>query len=465
MSPPSLPARSSPLAVVGGLYAPVSRQAYVATGAALMLLKYAMDAALLYGTTGALLSPLAYLLPSLQLRGLLAGGMPEWAQVLAVVWTLPFVWVGVSMSVRRARDAGLSGFAGLAFFIPLVNYLMMAMLAVLPSKSEGRGPALPLVREERSVASALTGVAAGSVLGLALTPALVFGAGAYGMALFFGTPFVMGVVAGWLHNLGERHGAGRTIAVGVLSVGITGGLLLLFGIEGLLCLAMAAPPAFVLGMLGALLGRELAAVRNRRALAGPLALLPVLGFAEPLAAPPVVRQVLSVVEVDAPPEAVWPVVIAFPDIPDDGLPWYFQAGIAWPQRARIEGEGVGAVRHCEFSTGAFVEPITAWEPPTRLAFDVIDNPHPMDELSPWQVEPPHLDGFLQSRRGEFQLIALPDGRTRLEGRTWYTVDMGPEWYWGAWSDAIIHRIHGRVLGHIATVAAAQSDTSTTAAPP
>ena len=118
-------------------------------------------------------------------------------------------------------------------------------------------------------------------------------------------------------------------------------------------------------------------------------------------------------------------------------------------RARIEGEGVGAVRYCEFSTGPFVEPITAWEPPNRLAFDVISQPEPMTEMSPYQqVNAPHLlDGFI-SRRGEFRIIELPGNRTRLEGSTWYTMDMAPVWYWTIYSDALLHRIHTRVLKHI-----------------
>jgi hypothetical protein len=55
---------------------------------------------------------------------------------------------------------------------------------------------------------------------------------------------------------------------------------------------------------------------------------------------------------------------------------------------------------------------------------------------------------LRSRRGEFLLIALPSGQTRLEGRTWYEIEMGPEIYWQVWSDFLIHRIHDRVLEHI-----------------
>ncbi len=122
-------------------------------------------------------------------------------------------------------------------------------------------------------------------------------------------------------------------------------------------------------------------------------------------------------------------------------------------RARIEDRGVGAIRYCEFDTGEFVEPITVWDEPYRLAFDVTEQPCPMKELSPYRdIHPPHLDWSFQSNRGEFVLEALPAGRTRLTGRTWYTVQMSPQIYWRWWTDAIIHRIHDRVLVHIKDVA-------------
>lgn len=447
---PGLPVSDLP-AVLGGLHAPVTRRAYLSAGLSLMLLKFGMDTGIVLAATGQLLSPLAYLLPTFATRNAVFSALPTWASVVLIAWTLPFAWVGASMSVRRARDAGLHGAVGLLFFVPFVNYLMMATLAAIPSRPGVRSPLLPLRGPDRGLAAALTGVAAGSLTGAVLAPVLVFGAGAYGMALFFGTPLVMGAITGLLYNLGGKRGALATSGLGVLTVGITSGLLLLVAFEGILCLAMASPPAVVMAILGALLGRELAAV-DRRALAAPMALLPMLGFVEPQASEPRLRMVQSEVEVQASPEAVWPVVLAFPEIPEHDLAWYFRAGLAWPQRARIEGEGVGAIRHCEFSTGPFVEPITVWDPPHRLGFSVTENPHPMHELSPWEsIDAPHLEGFLTSHRGEFELVALPGGGTRLIGRTWYTVEMGPEGYWGLWTDAIIHRIHGRVLGHIATV--------------
>jgi len=149
---------------------------------------------------------------------------------------------------------------------------------------------------------------------------------------------------------------------------------------------------------------------------------------------------------------VWRHVVSFGDL-EEPPRWFFRLGIAYPRRATITGTGVGAVRRCEFSTGAFVEPITAWDAPSRLAFDVASQPPPMTEWSPYaNLAPPHLSKSFRSRRGEFRLIGLPGGRTRLEGRTWYALDMQPLAYWTLWSDGIVHAIHARVLAHVRSLA-------------
>ena len=96
-----------------------------------------------------------------------------------------------------------------------------------------------------------------------------------------------------------------------------------------------------------------------------------------------------------------------------------------------------------------MEPITAWDEPRRLGFDVASQPPPLVELSPYaSVYAPHLDGFFKTSRGEFRLIDLGHGRTRLEGRTWYALDMQPAMYWSTVADAILHAVHNRVLEHI-----------------
>jgi len=226
--------------------------------------------------------------------------------------------------------------------------------------------------------------------------------------------------------------------------------LLMFALEGAVCLIMAAPLILPLGLLGGLIGKAIAHASRRPSaeLLAAILALPLLAGAEALLVRASERVVASAVEIDAPPEVVWDNVVDFPELTEPPA-WYFSWGIACPQRARIVGRGVGATRYCEFTTGTFVEPITHWEQPRRLAFDVAEQPDPLFELTPYRyVHPPHLEHSLRSTHGEFLLIELPDGRTRLEGRTWYRLEMLPQWYWTIWSDALIHRIHERVLTHI-----------------
>ncbi|MBI5201894.1 MAG: hypothetical protein HY925_09940, partial [Elusimicrobia bacterium] len=83
----------------------------------------------------------------------------------------------------------------------------------------------------------------------------------------------------------------------------------------------------------------------------------------------------------------------------------------------------------------------------------------MREWNPFgKVVAPHLEGYFQSTGGRFLLTRTPGG-TRLEGTTWYRHGLWPAGYWKLWSDAILHRIHLRVLRHI------QSEALQGASPP
>jgi hypothetical protein len=167
---------------------------------------------------------------------------------------------------------------------------------------------------------------------------------------------------------------------------------------------------------------------------------------------PPLHAVRTTVEIDAPPDRVWRHVVSFTEIPPP-TELFFRTGISYPLRAEIRGHGPGAVRHCIFTTGPFVEPIETWDEPRLLAFGVTEQPAPMEEWTPYRgIHPPHLDGYFVSHRGQFRLEPLPGGRTRLEGTTWYTHRLWPTFYWGLWSDAVIHRIHGRVLRHVKRLA-------------
>jgi len=236
-----------------------------------------------------------------------------------------------------------------------------------------------------------------------------------------------------------------------------GGAILLFGLEGLLCIAMALPIALAIALLGGVFGRAIAIHSPGRPIstAGLVVAVPLLAGLDRLSGPQMFR-VDDTVVIEASRGVVWRHVVAFSELalPREAL---FRLGVAYPQRARIEGSGAGAIRYCEFSTGTFVEPITQWSPPRRLAFDIVAQPVPLMELSPYgAIDAPHLHGYFRARYGEFQLTELPGGRTRLVGTTSYDLDIGPTWYWRIYADAIVSAIHRRVLRHIKSLAEVSS---------
>jgi hypothetical protein len=277
----------------------------------------------------------------------------------------------------------------------------------------------------------------------------------YGLVLFVLLPILIGFVSSFLFNRTFDEGVGKSILVSLMSFGIIGFSILLFAFEGIICLIMVLPLAIPLDILGVFIGWSLAKSVYTSKLKNISVFLLVLTFPFLVAfetntkSEPKIHTVVSTVIIDAPIETIWQNVVAFPQIDRkaDGILKY---GFAYPINARIDGEGVGAIRYCNFNTGAFVEPITIWNKPNLLAFDVKEQPEPMTETSFYNdLHVPHLK-YILSKKGQFRLFEQ-DGKVVLEGTTFYTHEISPDFYWKLWSDEIIHQIHLRVLNHIKKV--------------
>jgi uncharacterized membrane protein YhaH (DUF805 family) len=374
----------------------------------------------------------------------------------------PFAWAGVCLCAKRLRAAGLSSWPVIFFFVPLVKWFFFATIAVLPARSKPEQP--NEVSSSRGLAgflpqSAIGSAAAAIVITLIVTLLLVLASvylmPSYGFTLFIGVPFFAGFLATILYGARAERSFNQSAGTALLAVALLGVILLILATEGIVCLLMALPLAAGEAVAGALIAHLLMNRHHETGFAtlSNLAILPCLLVYEHAApAPAAFRSVVTEVHINAPIETVWQQVVSFSEIPAPNE-WLFRAGIAYPEKAQLDGRGVGAIRHCIFSTGEFVEPITVWDEPNRLAFDVSAEPDPLRELSPYgHIRTPHLAGYFSSKHGEFRLVRAPDGGTRLSGTTWYALRYEPELYWSAWSDYLIHRIHLRVLRHIKTQA-------------
>jgi len=387
--------------------------------------------------------------------------------VAMVVIALPFVWVGVTMTLRRLRQTKLATWLAVLFFVPVLNLFLFLLLAFLPTRQDSvatppaivtRTTLLGRVIPDDPGRAALTASLMAVFVGMALTKICVEMLSSYGWGLFIGLPFGLGLLSVLLFGFHRPRSYWSCIGVSLFTATIFGLGLLLVAMEGAVCLLMAAPIGLALAALGGCMGYH---IQQRPTSQGdvPFAVLSVLFFvpmimgAEYAGHPTApLFAVRTTIEVDALPETVWQDVVSFPKLAEP-QEWLFRLGVAYPTAAKIEGKGPGALRHCIFSTGEFLEPIEVWEEPRLLRFAVVQNPAPMQEWSPYgTIHAPHLQGFLVSERGQFLLTPLPDGKTRIEGTTWYRHHMWPAGYWKLWSDAIIHRIHLRVLKHIKRLA-------------
>ena len=462
----------------------IDRGPFFALGASLMLVKMGLDHHVATWLFGRDWTPFDYALPG-QVAGLFEMSPRDRAFYRTMLLVaLPFLAWGVALTVRRLRSAGLPRFAVLLFFAPmpmnLVFFLVLSLLPPRPTTGGGgvidpsddawdaRGlPEKPGVLD-RAIprgrpAGALAAILISLPFAIAFTALSVAVLRDYGWGVFVGIPFALPMISVILYGYHRPRRLGECLSLGMLWLLVAYGALLVFAYEGIICLVMALPLAIPVVLLGSAVGyliqaRHLRSGEATRLMLVLLASLPAMIGAESatrLEAP--LFGVRTSLEIEATPGRVWEHVVHFDPLPppDD---WTLRTGLAYPIRAEIQGLGVGAVRRCEFSTGPFIEPIEVWDEPRLLRFAVTSNPPPMREWNPFaEIHPPHLDRFLVSRRGEFRLVPLAGGRTRLEGTTWYQHHMWPAAYWRLWSDQIIHRIHRQVLEHIKRSAEAQAE--------
>ncbi|CAN5906950.1 hypothetical protein BH23PLA1_BH23PLA1_37900 [soil metagenome] len=483
----------------------LERRPFLVVGVGLSIVKYALDSMVAERIFGRPWSPYRYVFPT-EAFALL--DLPPDDRVFFVTMALlalPFLWIGVLFTVKRLRDIPLPSWLVVVFFAPApINVLFLLLIGALPSglgrgrvvstKSieedstgleESIGPEKARIPAEevfyitdrpRTVLGRLIpendilGGLAAILLSVPVTIGLCYlgvaGFQTYGWAVFLGIPFAMPMISVLIYGLRRQRSMGECLVVGSVWAVLAFFTLFVIAFEGLICLVIALPLVAPVVLLGTVVGYSIQLSfgpspdeRSDRAMFLSLLLvgsLPLLMGAEAIAPlPPPLFEVRSVVEIDAPAERVWQHVVEFSELPppDD---WVLWTGIAYPIRAEIEGEGPGAIRHCVFSTGAFVEPIEVWDEPRLLRFAVTRNPPPMREWSPIaDIHPPHLDNYLVARRGQFLLEPLPGGRTRLEGTTWYHHNMWPSEYWKLWSDQVIRRIHLQVLRHVQRLSEAE----------
>jgi uncharacterized membrane protein YhaH (DUF805 family) len=371
-------------------------------------------------------------------------------EILVLVYFLIVAWALSSLAFRRAADAGVSEWIAAYAFVPVIQIPVILFLSVIPSRRQVELAPEEVVPARPTWVPAAQGVIAG--IGLTLfavaVGALVFRS--YGFGMFVISPFVVGATTGYFAN---RHGeidASRSVHLVLCATALGGIALIGFALEGAVCIVMAAPLGVVAALAGGALGRGIAlsTKRSPAETVSAVALLPLV-FALESAFPPTASfDTSETIVVEAPPELVWRAIIQM--APMDAPPALpFRLGVAYPLGGEIIGEGVGAVRRGEFSTGTAIEQVTEWIAQRKLTFVVLNDVPSMRELSPYQhVHAPHVVGYFRTTSTSFELLPQPGGQTQIVERTSHELKLDPVFYWLPLARWMVHENNARVLAHI-----------------
>lgn len=221
--------------------------------------------------------------------------------------------------------------------------------------------------------------------------------------------------------------------------------------EGLICIVMFAPIALGASSLGgAAAGAIVRFVRSRRPSEASLVCvmcLPLLlsPFEPRVLLHQELRNVESVIDIAAPPAAVWRNIERVPRIRAAELQssWSHAIGFPDPVEATLSAERVGGVRHASFEGGVlFIETVDAWEPERRLGFSIRADQIPPNTLD----EHVTVGGkFFDVLYGEYRLDPLPNGGTRLHLLSRHRVSTDFNWYAHLWTDAVMSDLQQRIL--------------------
>jgi hypothetical protein len=369
--------------------------------------------------------------------------------IFGFAYFLLVAWVLAVLAFRRAADANISEAIATAAMAPVVQIPVILGLAVVPPRE--RDAPLPVAKlGDRHYSAVVLGVIAGIGVTLAAVAISTLGFGVYGYGLFVVSPFFIGATTAYFANRKSDVGSGQTARL-VLGATALGGIgLVVAALEGLVCILLASPLVAGVAVVGGALGRAVAVAGNRpaRQVAPAFAVLPLVLVLEHLFVPAASFDTIQSITINAPAETVWQSVLHMDRI-DGPLALPFRFGVAYPVRGDVLGEGVGAIRHGEFSTGTAIERVTEWVPNRRLAF-VVENDIPaMREMSPYEhVHAPHVIGYFTTRATSFELAPRADGATEVTLRSSHEIRLDPLLYWMPLARWMVAQNNARVLAHI-----------------
>lgn len=267
-------------------------------------------------------------------------------------------------------------------------------------------------------------------------------------SFIFGVPFLMGALTSFLGCLFHKRNWRWIYVAPCCFVGGAMLMSVLFSIEAIFCVIVAAPIMIPLAFVGGLFGAWMHNLGQGRLYISVVVLLPMA--VSPLESmwqhPHTEVDVPTQITINAHPDEVWKQIASVSAIETKELPptWIYWLGFPRPIAAEIDHPGVGGKRWATFERNvSFFEIVTAWEESKTLAFTITADP----DFIPHTAFDQHIivgGRFFDVLDGRYQLEEY-DGNTILHLSSRHVLSTPFNQYAGWWSQRIMEAIQNSIL--------------------
>lgn len=225
---------------------------------------------------------------------------------------------------------------------------------------------------------------------------------------------------------------------------------LLFQLEALICVIVAAPVVMIMALIGGwIMSLILKRVNCDRLSVTLFVLLPyaVAPIEQMWHAPHETRVMRNAMTIQASPETIWNQIYQVSAIQTNELPsqWIYLIGFPRPIAATIDKQGVGGRRHATFERDvSFFEVVTHWDPAKKLAFTIKADP----DFIPHTAFDEHIivgGRFYDVLDGTYEIEPRADGTCVLHLSSTHRLSTRFNWYAGWWSEWVMDQIQGSIL--------------------
>ncbi len=283
-------------------------------------------------------------------------------------------------------------------------------------------------------------------------PGMADAGGVVSLSFICSVPFACGAIsvaiARWSGNDGWLNPAifGPCIA---LLLGLV--ICIVFKIEAMICVIMAAPILFVAAIIGGLLA-HLSLPRNSKDCRLHLTFAVFLPFIAAylegsLHWPTETKAIKNTILIQASAEKIWPEIASVAAIAPEQIEnrWIYHIGFPKPIAATLDRQGVGGIRIATFERGvSFYETVTEWNQPHKLAFTIHADP----DFIPRTAFDQHIivgGRFYDVLDGIYEIETLSPNTCRLHLTSRHRLSTRFNSYAGWWSEKIMDQIQGSIL--------------------